>query len=100
MKCCDLNINPKRIGGGTSVAESLYMGLPVVTFDYGDGGLGAGSDFHVDNYDDMVEQVLRYASDKQYYQEMSQKAKERASVLTDSEKSFLNIFRTAQERGL
>ena len=31
LECCDFYINPRRIGGGTSVAEALYKKVPVVS---------------------------------------------------------------------
>ncbi|MBR1742942.1 MAG: flavodoxin, partial [Lachnospiraceae bacterium] len=98
LECMDLYMNPKRIGGGTSVAEALYKGVPVVTLDYGDGGLGAGEDFFVKDYEDMHETVLRYAKDKEFYSEMSKKAKERAAILTNSEKEFVRLMNTAMSR--
>lgn len=94
---CDLYINPKRVGGGTSAAEALYKGLPVVTLDFGDVGLGAGLDFHVADYEAMYEQVLKYANDKEYYEEMSRKAKERAEKLTDSKSEFVRVIQTMEK---
>lgn len=89
---CDVYINPKRVGGGTSAAEALYKGLPVVTFDFGDVGVGAGADFHVKDYDDMYKHILRYASDRDYYEKMSEKATERAQHLMDSKTEFMRII--------
>ena len=94
---CDLYINPKRVGGGTSAVEAICKGLPVVTFDFGDVGAGVGADFHVKDYDDMYNQVLRYADDRDYYVEMSQKAKERAAQLTDSTAEFMRIVHIMEQ---
>lgn len=91
-ECCDLYINPKRMGGGTSVAEALHKGLPVVTMNYGDGAVGTGEDFWVVDYDEMYRKVLKYASDKEFYDLMSNKAKERAVRLMDSETEFVKII--------
>lgn len=91
-ECCDIYVNPKRIGGGTSVAEALHMGLPVVTFHYGDGGLGAGEEFHVSDYDEMTQVIIQYATDKEFYAAMSEKATARAAVLTDSVSAFSGIL--------
>lgn len=96
-ECCDLYINPKRIGGGTSAAEALYKGLPVVTFDFGDVGVGAGADFHVSGYEDMYNHIMKYVKDKEYYAEMSTKARERAACLTDSKTEFIKIIQKAEE---
>lgn len=89
---CDLYINPKRTGGGTSVAEALYKGLPAVTLNYGDVGLGAGADFWVEDYEQMVQQILRYKEDKAFYEEMSLKAEKRAAVLMDSTGEFVRLL--------
>ena len=96
-ECLDLYINPKRMGGGTSVAEALYKGLPVVTMNYGDGAVGAGEDFLVKDYDEMYQKVLRYVRDKAFYDLMSDKAKERAARLMDSEAEFVKIVKKMEE---
>ncbi|MBO5388803.1 MAG: glycosyltransferase [Lachnospiraceae bacterium] len=91
-ECCDLYINPKRVGGGTSVAEALYKGLPAVTFDFGDVGVTAGADFHVEDYEDMYNTIIKYSKDKEFYEEMSKKARERGLRLVDSEGEFLKVI--------
>jgi glycosyltransferase involved in cell wall biosynthesis len=91
-ECCDVYLNPKRVGGGTSGAEALYKGSPVVTFDFGDVGNVAGPDFHVADYDEMYEKIIRYAEDKEYYGEMSRKAKQRAEALADSKSEFVRVI--------
>lgn len=96
-ECCNLYLNPKRIGGGTSAAEALFKGLPVVTLDYGDVGFCAGSDFWVSDYDKMYDQVIKYSRDRQYYDMMSQKAFARAEILTDSETEFVRIIHIMEQ---
>lgn len=96
-ECCDAYLNPKRVGGGTSCAEALYKGLPVATLDYGDVGVGAGPDFHVADYEEMYERIVRYAEDKEYYAQMSQKARQRAELLTDSKTEFIKAIRKIEE---
>lgn len=98
LECVDLYLNPKRVGGGTSVAEALYKKIPVVTMNYGDGGLGAGEDFWLDDYDEMYNAVLRYSTDPVFYKEKQQQASSRATVLMDSEGQFTKIMQTAMER--
>lgn len=88
LDCCDLYINPKRMGGGTSVFEAMYKGLPVVTLPIGDVGLAAGREFHAAGYDEMLKNIQRYAADKEYYGKQSVKAKERAAELMDTSKEF------------
>jgi hypothetical protein len=43
FQCCDIYINPPRMGGGFSVAEAMAEGLPVVTYGDSDGGCKVGS---------------------------------------------------------
>jgi glycosyltransferase involved in cell wall biosynthesis len=38
LRCCDIYLNPPRLGGGLSVAEAMAEGLPVVALADGDGG--------------------------------------------------------------
>lgn len=96
-ECCDLYINPMRLGGGRSAAEAMYKGLPVVTFNYGDVGVVAGEEFHVNSYGEMYEKVLKYSTDKDYYQKMSELAKQRADELLDSKEQFKMIIKKAME---
>ncbi len=97
-ECCDIYINPKRLGGGTSVAEAMSKGLPAVTIDYGDVAIGAGDDFTVKDYCSMIDQILKLTKDNEYYAQMSQKAKERAAVLTDSQGEFVRIIHEMESR--
>ncbi len=43
LQCCDIYVNPPRMGGGFSVAEAMAEGLPVVTYDDSDGGRKVGN---------------------------------------------------------
>lgn len=92
LDCCDLYVNPIRTGGGTSAAEAMWKGIPVVTFPVGDVGLGASEQFYVNNYDEMKKTIIKYSKDKKFYEEMSLKAKDRASELTDTSKEFGKII--------
>lgn len=42
LQCCDIYINPPRMGGGFSVAEAMAEGLPVMTHADSDGGRKVG----------------------------------------------------------
>lgn len=88
VECCDLYVNPKRNGGGSSVSEALYKGLPAVTLPMGDVSAAAGESFRVPDYEAMERQILRYASEPDYYRQMAQTAKERAERLLDSSHGF------------
>jgi hypothetical protein len=89
---CDVYVNPKRRGGGTSVVEAMVKGIPPVTLHYGDVALGSGEEFWVEDYDGMVKQIMRLKEDSEYYALMSQKARERAEVVMDSKKTFWEAF--------
>lgn len=90
---CDLYVNPKRNGGGSSASEALYKGLPVVTLPTGDVSVAAGAEFCVNDYNEMERMILRYISEEQYYKEMSQKAKKRAEYLMDSKTHFGKVIK-------
>lgn len=92
FECCDLYVNPKRIGGGTSVIEAMYKGLPAVTLNYGDVAVSAGSEFCVSNYEEMGCTVLKYMTNQRFYEQMSEKAKKRAEFMLDSEQAFAEII--------
>ena len=98
VELCDLNINPTRRGGGTSSVESLYKGIPVVSVDYGDVAINIGKDFCVSDYAEMKDQIRKYYYNRDYYEEMSRKAKERADLLLDSETEFVRIMKEVDKR--
>lgn len=52
LACCDIYVNPPRMGGGLSVAQAMAAGLPVVAFAGSDGGdkIGAESVSDSDAY--------------------------------------------------
>lgn len=97
-ECCDIYVNPKRKGGGTSAAEALYMGLPVVTLPYGDVAAAAGQIFHVKDYYEMSEKIRAYCHDKAFYDKMSELAGKRAAALTDSRTHFCELFREIESQ--
>lgn len=94
---CDVYINPDRTGGGTSVIEGMVKGLPPISLNRGDVSLGAGQEFCVNNYDEMVQRTLLLREDEQYYQIMSKKARERADVMLDGSNAFWSVFKRIEE---
>ncbi|HJV02273.1 MAG TPA: glycosyltransferase family 4 protein [Burkholderiaceae bacterium] len=52
LACCDICVNPPRMGGGLSVAQAMAAGLPVVAFAGSDGGdkIGAAAVTDSDAY--------------------------------------------------
>jgi glycosyltransferase involved in cell wall biosynthesis len=63
----DLYLNPKRTGGGWSSVMAMSAGLPVVTLPECDVAYNVGEEFVVNSYEEVVDTVLRYAGDKQFY---------------------------------
>lgn len=94
----DLYVNPDRIGGGTSVIEAMYKAIPVITLNHGDVALGAGEEFCVNTYEEITESIFRYMNDIEYYRIMSQKAKERADYMLDSDEAFTEILRKFESK--
>lgn len=98
MEVCDLYVNPVRKGGGTSCVEAMYKGVPVVTVNYGDVAVNAGDTFCVKDYGEMKARIRQYCEDKEFYNGMSELAKERAQVLLDTEREFIRILDEADKR--
>ncbi|GHU40116.1 hypothetical protein FACS1894111_00220 [Clostridia bacterium] len=98
LECCDVYVNPIRLGGGTSVIEAMHHGLPVISTAYGDVGLGAGSDFQVSDYEEMAKEIRRLESDPDYYQKKSALAKKRAEEMLDTDTAFTEIIEEAEKR--
>lgn len=88
IECMDLYVNPKRRGGGSSVAEAMYKGLPAVTLPMGDVSTAAGEQFHVSDYDAMERMIFKYVDDRGFYEKMSCLARKRAEELMDSYAGF------------
>lgn len=97
LECCSLYVNPKRNGGGSSVSEALYQGLPAVTLPIGDVSVAAGENFRVPDYGAMERQILRYATEPEYYRQMAQRAKERAEQLLNSSQSFGTVVKEIEK---
>lgn len=97
LECCDLYVNPKRNGGGSSVSEALYKGLPAVTLPMGDVSVAAGEAFWVSDYREMASQILRYASDCAYYSRMAQLAGKRGEQLMDSVIYFGDVMQKIEK---
>ncbi len=98
MEVCDLYINPIRKGGGTSCVEAMFMGVPVITVSYGDVAVNAGAEFCVKDYSEMQKKILEYYSDKRFYKEMSEVAKQRAGILLDTDSEFVKIIQELEKR--
>ncbi len=98
MEICDLYVNPDRLGGGFSIIEAFSKGVPGVYLKSGDVYTAGGKNFSVNDFGEMVEQILRYKDDKDYYNKMSEIAKERAKLMTSSEEAIADIDRQICQR--
>lgn len=71
---------PIRIGGGTSfkILESMSTGLPVLTTNLGNEGIGAKPGFDLiiaDDEDSFANSLMNLLEDKKYYDEVSKNAR-------------------------
>lgn len=98
LELCDLYINPERRGGGTSCVEAMYKKLPVVALDYGDVAGIVGEDFICKNYKEMSDIILKYTTDKEFYNRKSQAAEKIAAEYLDSETEFERCVKIYIER--
>lgn len=97
LECCDLYVNPRRNGGGSSIAEALYKRIPAVTLPVGDASVAAGEKFWVDNYEKMAEKILQYAKDATVYLQMADEAEKRATLLLDSKAAFSEVMKDIEK---
>ena len=89
---CDIYLNPKRSGGGSSVLEALVKGKPAITLKQGDVYVNATDEFAVDSYEEMTNQLKRYMTDKHFYEEKSKKALLRSSELMDTAEQLKKLI--------
>lgn len=65
----DAYLNPDRLGGGTTIAWALIVGLPVITRNIGSAGrcwLGAVNTVNGD-WSDMMKELIHLKNDNEYY---------------------------------
>ena len=79
----DLYLNPDRMGGGFSSAMALIAGLPVVTLPDCDVAYNVGEEFIIADYEEMIQTVIRYVSDKKYYEQKVEQARNYKEKNTD-----------------
>ena len=96
MDLCDVYVNPKRAGGGTSVVEAMCKAIPAVTLPFGDVSTSVPDAFRVGTYNEMKELIIRYATDKSYYEQMSKLAKDTAAVLMNTQEELKRIVHKAE----
>lgn len=96
--CLDLYVNPKRLGGGFSIIEAFSMGVPGVTIGFGDVAASAGTDFCVDNYEEMLDTIHRYITDYDFYHAMAKKGLTRTETVFNSRQAMEHILSEAEHR--
>lgn len=74
LKALNLYLNPERAGGGWSSAIALYAGLAVVTLPEGDVAYNVSKVFVVQNRNEIVKTICRYASDSGFYEKQKEEA--------------------------
>lgn len=100
LEVCNLYLNPPRTGGGSSAAEALFKGIPVVTLNKGDVATAVGDNFTYNTVPCMLKAVEKYQSDREFYQQQAEIGKERANILLDSDTAFANVFHLIQSHPL
>jgi glycosyltransferase involved in cell wall biosynthesis len=60
--CCDIYLNPPRLGGGFSVAEAMAEGLPTLAFSDTDGGKKLGA-LAAKNNEDYFAELIQLITD-------------------------------------
>lgn len=92
IKLMKLIVQPSRTGGARAAYEALHFGIPAITTKMGDTWDVCGDEFAVDNYEEMMKLVLKYATDEKFYSIMSDMAKKRSVILEDLKGTFAQIF--------
>jgi hypothetical protein len=92
LEHCDLYVNPRRTGGGTSSVEAMCAGVPVVTYNMGDVPTNTGEEFIVRDEEEMAQTIKRYMEDKEFYKQKSEAAKKRAQRMLDTDGAFCDIL--------
>ena len=103
-KTLDLFLNPERAGGGFSGGMALYAGIPVVTLPECDVAYNCGEEWVVQNYDEMIKIVSRYANDNDFYNEKVRQAQKYGETNVQErlvhyvEKLLEGIYKVLEER--
>jgi len=92
LKQMNVYVQPNRRGGGRSAFESMKMGIPIITTDFGDTKYVSHSAFVVDDYNAMLGRLELYHDDVEEYNKAKGYAISRASELSDIREMFARIF--------
>ena len=101
---CDVYLNPTRLGGGSSAAQALQAGVPVVTLPSGDVGFMALNFPDIADYDEMASIAVRLSLDADFlteYQDITKSESDRLSVRNQYLQKIMDEFeKFANERAL
>ncbi|MFV0518836.1 MAG: glycosyltransferase [Lachnospirales bacterium] len=93
LEAVDVYLNPPRKGGGTSGAEALAQGVPVVTLPFFDVGYTVGDYFTCEDMDKIFETLHRYYVDKDFYALQSKRGLEQVEKITNTEQVIKDILK-------
>ncbi len=88
----DLYVNPTRKGGGTSAIYAMTAGKPIVTLKYGDVYKNCGEEFAVEDLANMNKLIRRYMVDFDYYNKMSERARNMADLYSSLDQTVLEMI--------
>lgn len=92
LNIADLYLNPPRTGGGTSAAEALAEGVPVISLGNCDVAYTSGEEFLIATMEEIPELVHKYMTDKDFYNSQKQKAYDQAARIVDTEAVLREIL--------
>ncbi|MEK5025621.1 glycosyltransferase family 4 protein [Paenibacillus sp. FSL M7-1046] len=87
---CDIYLNPPRTGGGTSAADALYRGVPVLTYPFGDVSYVVTDKYHIENLDQVEEYLVNWKQ-KEFRELEREAALRRADEIFDSSRVLSNL---------
>ncbi len=98
LRLCDIYLNPPRRGGGFSSVEAMINGIPVVTLNSGDVSIALGEDLCCKDMGEISDLMYVLENDKEFYNSLSIRVKERALLLQNSEGIFGNTLKAFIEK--
>lgn len=92
----DIFINPKRLGGGTSAAHALSVGVLVFTLNFGDVSKIAISECIFDSYEDML-RLSEILNDEVKLTEYRDKSIEKFEKISDKKSMLIELINLNEE---
>ncbi|MFT8363956.1 MAG: glycosyltransferase [Sporolactobacillus sp.] len=90
--CCDFYINPHREGGGSSAAEAMSEGVPVITDPNGDVYNQLWMDQSFTDVNEVIGYLQKCIEQPSFYQHEKQKSLDKAENLFDSERMMRDLI--------